>query len=492
MQLYSLRKTYQVSTLERRLKENGNKLSFTDSPGIPPTIFDRKISAEIVTLKFTECKVLKHDFKDFSLLISLTKLSIIKCRLKSIPNDILKIKLLKELNLSGNFITKVDASIAKLKNLTTLDLSNNNLETIEPQFENLTHLLTVDLSGNSKLQMKALKAVLACKSLRFFYSPGHFIKRKKELNPWERTKFDAVIAWSGNFVVPYSSEDSPHIPLGDREKMYKMNSFPKGIALIINHHSYRHFYGNQTGRKEDVAMLQSVLQKIGFDTVCCRDKTANGATEFVKKYAKEEKYKDCDCIVVVVISDGSESGLTFSDDNTLDVMRLVELVQESTIYQEKPKLFFIQACGVDSVTHGVVETVPSVHGNGERKTTDALLALDKLTELPPDILLSYSTIQSFSSFRGLTYGSWYVQALVETLCEHAWDEDILSLLNLVSEKVHRKSFEFLRVSNPRNTLRKKLYLLPGYSSRGVARRGAEGPAPIGKNRGPCCKEVFKL
>ena len=154
----------------------------------------------------------------------------------------MNIKRLEELNLSENFMTKINSSIAKPKNLTTLDLSNNNLETIEPQsLENLTHLSTVCVSGNSKLQMEALEVVLACKKLHSLHSRRHFSERKDELNRSEMKKFDVC---SRNFVIPYSPGDAPHIQLGDHEKIYKMDSCPKGIALIINNHSYQHYYRN--------------------------------------------------------------------------------------------------------------------------------------------------------------------------------------------------------------------------------------------------------
>ena len=494
MQAYSLRKKYKVSTLERQLKENGNELSFTDIPGIPETIF--KLSTEIVTLEFKECKLQNDDFKDFVLLTSLRKLSIIKCRLKSIPEGILNIILLEELNLSGNLITKVNESIAKLSYLTTLDLSNNNLETIEPQsFENLDNLLTVYLSGNPKLKMEALKVVLACNRLRILYSPRHLLARKNELNRLEAEKFEVVnVLGSGSFVIPYIPDDAPHIQLGDHEKVYKMDSSPKGIAIIINNYSYQNCPINlrdRVGSEIDVAMLKSVFKKIGFDPVYCIDYAATRVEQFVEEYAKHEAYKDCDCIVVIVMSHGGERGLIFPNGECLDVMRLVKCVQKSPFYQGKPKLFFIQACRGDkpvetykdsfafnqstmlsqhSAPFVCVDAWPPSSNDRKKMKIDASSSGPVMTtELPPipeeaDILLSYSTMHGHMSMRSLTHGSWYVNALVETLCEHAWEEDILSLLTLVNYKVIRAFSQagWRQVPAPQSTLRKKLYLLPGY------------------------------
>ena len=283
IQAYLLKDKYPVSDLNKQLKENGNKLTFTGIQGIPETIFS--LSTEIVTLEFIECRLENDDFQHFCQLISLRKLSIIKCGLKSIPEGILNIECLEVLNLKGNFIAKVNRNISNLRNLTTLDLSDNNLETIEPEsFENLDNLLAVYLSGNSKLQMAALKVVLACERVRILDSPRHLSDRKYELNQMEQDKFDAVnFAGKGNFVIPYTPEDAPHIDLEDHEKIYKMNSRPKGIAIIINNYSYQNIeLPDRKGSEKDVSMLKLLFEKIGFDTVCCIDYEAKQVKEFKK------------------------------------------------------------------------------------------------------------------------------------------------------------------------------------------------------------------
>ena len=482
IQAYSLKKKYPFSDLERQLKENGKKLTFTGIQGIPETIFN--LATEIVTLEFIECRLENDDFEKFCHLIRLRKLSIIKCGLKSIPKGVFKIECLEELNLKGNFIAKVNRNVSNLQNLTTLNLSDNNLETIEPEsFENLGNLLAVYLSGNSTLQMAALKVVLACERVRILDSPRHLSDRKYELNQMEQDKFDAVnIAGKGNFVVPYTPEDAPHIDLEDHEKIYKMNSRPKGIAIIINNYLYPQFQARK-GSEKDVSILKSLFEKIGFDTLCCIDYEAKQAMEFLEEWAENTKYKECDCIAVIIMSHGSEGGLIFSDENLLPVMDLVKAVQKSPFYHGKPKLFFIQSCrGTQyanlarrssasnqntafSIPH-VVDAFISA-GNGQETTTDAsprvMIQPPSITE-GADILLSYSTMDGYVSFRDTTSGSWYVQALVETFCEHAWEEDILSLLTLVNYKVARVCSQagWRQVPAPQSTLTKKLYLLPGY------------------------------
>ena len=83
-----------------------------------------------------------------------------------------------------------------------------------------------------------------------------------------------------------------------------------------------------------------------------------------------------------------------------------------------------------------------------------------------DILLSYSTVDRPISSRNRESGSWYIRELFDTFRQHACEEDIESLLTLVKCKVVRNCNQarWKRVPPPQSTLKKKLYLLPGYSA----------------------------
>ncbi len=77
-----------------------------------------------------------------------------------------------------------------------------------------------------------------------------------------------------------------------------------------------------------------------------------------------------------------------------------------------------------------------------------------------DVLLSYSTMEGFLSYRNKESGSWYIQALVEIFSNYACVEDILSLLTLVNYKVASFSTQegWRQVPAPQSTLRKKIVL----------------------------------
>jgi hypothetical protein len=471
---YNLMNEYPVSKLRRQLNEN--KLNFTNCRGIPETIFE--LATEIIVLELIECKPLENeDFKNFWKLTSLRVLLIVKCGLDSIPDGILNIEWLKVLNLKENSITSIKKSISRLKNLDKLDLSYNGLKTIDyGSFDERNSLFAVDLSGNPELEISALQVVLACRILRNLRYPQHLSEKLYELSQKQRTKLDAAV--NETYVIPYTPEDAPHIHRGIQERIYKMDSnATKGIAIIFNVDSFKkRGLRRRSGSDKDVSNLKLLFENIGFETKCCIDYGAEKAMKVLQDYAVDTTYEGCDCIAVVIMSHGTEEGIIFHDGNMVSIMDLVECVQKSSIYNGKPKLFFIQAsrgdleAGKARNSHydppSLLNDVSSldqgtVHSTSSDINTDALGdgTVAPKHMVGADILLVYST--GYEPYQNTEYGSWFVQALFETFSRCAWEEDILRLLSLVNYNVVR-AWKQVPVPATRITLRKKLYLLPGY------------------------------
>ena len=495
IEAYYITKDYPVSELRKQLDENRKKITFSKLRAIPQTIF--QLATEIVKLELIECRPLENeDFDDFGKLTNLRKLSIVKCGLKCIPDGIFKLEWLEKLSLKGNHITSINCDKSNLKNLTHINLSDNGLKTVTPDLEKLENVFAIYLSGNPEFTVQSLKAVLACPRLRILDPAPHMFQIVHELNSSEQEKFSRCVKMTKKeTVIPYTPGDVPHIDIDNTDKIYKMDSSPKGVAIIFNNVSYGKIgYGDRHGSEKDVYKLKSLFEQIGFDTLCCTDYEAEQAKQFLEKCATDEKYKDCDCIVVCVLSHGEEGGIIFLDGEVVPVMDLVEYVQKSSLYEEKPKLFFIQACRgklnagsnsnvavhstarncredlgstskINLVTSDALEEMgaPS-QSKKEASKAHVMTGVDIHVPKGADILLSYSTMQGYTSFRNTQHGSWYVQNLTKVFSQHAWEEDVLSLLTLVNYEIVRASTTsgWRQVPAPQSTLRKKLYFLPGY------------------------------
>ena len=464
IEIHYVTKYYPFIELRKKMSEDKRKLTFSKLRAIPQTIF--QLATEIFELELTGCGPLENeDFDNFWKFTYVRTLSVVKCGLKCIPGGILKMEWLDSLNLKGNHITSIDCDIFNLKNLTRIDLSHNSLKTVTPDLKKLEKVISIDLSGNPEFTVQSLKAVLALPRLNTLYPSQHMFQKAKELNHWEQDKFNKVVGCGKIecYVCPYTAGNAPcYIDIDSNEKIYKMDSCPKGMAIIFNNVSYKDTqYDDRCNSGEDDKQLESLFKQIGFDTLCRTDYTGEQAKQFLEKCATDEKYKDSDCIVVCVLSHGAKDGLVFPDGEVVPVMDLLRCVQKSSLYEGKPKLFFIQSYA----SRG--RRVPGGHyvlDDDLLGDVHVMTGVDIPVPEKADILLSYSRISGYALFCNTRHDSWYVQSLTKIFSRHAWKEDVVSLLTLVNYEIVKTctTYAWEKLAPPQSTLRKKLYFLPGY------------------------------
>jgi len=81
----------------------------------------------------------------------LSKLSVVGCKLTSIPEEIERLTNLTELNLGSNMFTTIPLSIALLSNLTKLSLASCGLTSITEEIGKLVNLTELNLDSNKSL-----------------------------------------------------------------------------------------------------------------------------------------------------------------------------------------------------------------------------------------------------------------------------------------------------------------------------------------------------
>ena len=463
IEIHYVTKYYPFTELRKKLYEDKGKVTFSKLRAIPQTIF--QLATEIRELELIGCGPLENeDFDNFWKFTYVQTLSVVKCGLKCIPDGILEMEWLHSLNLKGNHIISIDCDIFNLKNLARIDLSHNRLKNVTPDLKMLEKVFSMALSGNPEFTVQSLKVVLALPRLRILYPSQHMFQEAEKLNHWEQDKFNKVVGRGEIecYVCPYTPESAPcYIDIDSNEKIYKMDSCPKGMAIIFNNVSYKDTqYDDRCNSGEDDKQLESLFKQIGFDTLCCTDYKGKQAKQFLEKCATDEKYKDCDCIVVCVLSHGAKDGLVFPDGEVVPVMDLLRCVQKSSLYEGKPKLFFIQSYA----SRG--GQVPGRHiwDDDLLRDVHVMTGVDIPVPEEADILLSYSRMSGYALFNNIRHDSWYVQSLTKIFSRHAWAEDVVSLLTLVNYETVKTCTipEWKKLAPPQSTLRKKLYFLPGY------------------------------
>lgn len=132
------------------------KLNNCELNSVPENIIKLHSLTEL-DLSFNNITSLPNDIGN---LTSLTKLNLSNNKLKSIPDSIGNLISLTNLNLSRNHLTSIPDSFSNLKTLSILNLNVNRLNQISEKIWNLQSLIEFDLSWNNLKLSKATKKLL--------------------------------------------------------------------------------------------------------------------------------------------------------------------------------------------------------------------------------------------------------------------------------------------------------------------------------------------
>ncbi|XP_074856861.1 caspase-8 isoform X2 [Carettochelys insculpta] len=250
--------------------------------------------------------------------------------------------------------------------------------------------------------------------------------------------------------------------------MYRMDSRPCGICLILNNHDFTQARAevptlqtmkDRNGTDVDAAALRRVFTKLHFEIAEYKDLTAKQIHQTIHRY-RDMDHNVYDCFVCCILSHGDKGIVLGTDGQQTSIQELTTSFTGTNCRSlaGKPKVFFIQACQGDTFQKGV-------HIETDSTELDYSLEADARFQLEcipneADFLLGMATMKDFVSYRSTTQGTWYIQSLCEHLeksCPRG--EDILSILTAVNQEVSRKNDKVnhgKQMPQPSFTLRKKL------------------------------------
>lgn len=272
----------------------------------------------------------------------------------------------------------------------------------------------------------------------------------------------------------------PHIH-PHSEDVYPMTATPRGLALIINNESFvrgseqteKEFEKEKLevrqGSEKDTISLQRLFEALDFKVRVNRNVTEKQLLKVLDDVSKDD-HSDYHCFVLCLMSHGKEGQFYCADGKTVCLKEISNFFSNRNCetLKGKPKLFFIQACRGYVKDRGVVEDSPSEQGpqqaSGENDEGPVWKFSFERDIIPnqADMLMAYSTVSGYASFRNPTYGSRFVRCLVEVFQEKASHEDVLSMLTNVNDKLSKMGeIDSKQVGQPTSTLRKKVYFWPG-------------------------------
>ncbi|CAI9722936.1 caspase-3-like isoform X2 [Octopus vulgaris] len=217
---------------------------------------------------------------------------------------------------------------------------------------------------------------------------------------------------------------------------YDMDRKKENLALIINNESFDESteMSKRQGSDRDASAIKKTLKSLHFEVVERKNLSVSDMRQIFTEISKREHAK-YNCFVCVILTHGEDDNQIYGTDGKLNLNELVQMLLPDSCpgLIGKPKLYFIQACRGTKLDRGVI-----MH--------DAQAFRDEYQNVTPlkvplwaDVLLAYSTVPGFYSWKNSTNGSWFIQSLAHILER---DGDKLELQQLMLSVNRRVACEY--------------------------------------------------
>jgi hypothetical protein len=222
-------------------------------------------------------------------------------------------------------------------------------------------------------------------------------------------------------------------------KIYNMDHAKRGIALVINIKTYDSNPFELDERKwseKDVENLKTTLEYLEFDLKFHENLKAKEIRDEIQKIA-ELDHTDSDCFFCVVMSHGEDDKIIASDSKEISLNEIMEPIKSSCkSLENKPKLFFFQACRGDNeikakndrpdsgvstssrnelTDHIDEKTKNKMHmpKQSPKKTEYVQKQRTYFIETESDLLVYYSTIEGQVSSGNVSGGTIFIKNVCE-------------------------------------------------------------------------------
>ncbi|XP_031708631.1 caspase-2 isoform X2 [Anarrhichthys ocellatus] len=285
---------------------------------------------------------------------------------------------------------------------------------------------------------------------------------------------------------------APDFYLSHCQQSYRMNSSPRGFALVISNVTFDPCAAPdldpRKGGEVDDEVLRKVFTELDYLVTVHRDLTAQGMRTCIENFCRRPDHRTVDSCVVCLLSHGVEGGIYGTDGQLLQLDWVFESFDNAhcPLLQNKPKMFFIQACrgeemdcGVEQIDGPVRTCSPSCEqrdagreGRGDansRQRGDMGRPRIKLPQRS-DMICGFASLKGTAAMRNTKRGSWFIQELNTTLRLHARDTHLADIMVQVNSHIkEREGFapgtahhRCKEMSEFTSSLCKDLYLFPKY------------------------------
>lgn len=285
---------------------------------------------------------------------------------------------------------------------------------------------------------------------------------------------------------------TPEFYTSHKEQAYQMHSSPRGLALVLSNVRFDARLNPdldiRRGGEVDEEVLRRLFTELDFTVSLHKDLTAEQMRLCIEQFAQRQEHAEYNCCVVCLLSHGIEGSIYGTDGQLLMLDWVFEVFDNARcpLLQNKPKMFFIQACRGDEMDNGVdqldgQERTQSPgceqrdagrEGERENKEREAKDRERLKVKLPQrsDMICGFASLKGTAAMRNTKKGSWFIQDLNKAIRKRAKDTHMSDILVQVNSQIkcregyapgsaHHRCKE---MSEFTSSLCKDLYLFPKY------------------------------
>ena len=219
---------------------------------------------------------------------------------------------------------------------------------------------------------------------------------------------------------------------------------PRGICLVINNFN---FFGKEErqGAELDEEAIASLFHELHFIVEIRQNLGGREILDVAQEMAARD-HSNYEAFVFCIMSHGEKKDVIYGvDDRKAGVEDLMSEFTPNNCQtlENKPKLFFIQACRgqkSDPRRNRVSSLLSSnIADDGIQKmhSPDADLA-NGLSAREADFLLAFATVPGYKAWRSKQVGSWFIQVCIN-ICLSGWN-----IKEFMTDTEGGQSFDFSR------------------------------------------------
>ncbi|XP_072534873.1 LOW QUALITY PROTEIN: caspase-2 [Salminus brasiliensis] len=290
-------------------------------------------------------------------------------------------------------------------------------------------------------------------------------------------------------VLPCTSE----FYLSHSAQAYQMSSSPRGLALVVSNVRFEPELSEldtRRGGEVDEEVLRRLFTELDFTVSLQKDLTVQAMRDCIEQFARQPEHAVCDCSAVCLLSHGVEGSIYGTDGQLLELDWVFERFDNARcpLLQNKPKMFFIQACRGEEMDSGVdqldgddrKESIGCEQrdaGREEKSERQSEAGDDRERErlrvkLPQrsDMICGFATLKGTAAMRNTKKGSWFIQELNTGLRQRARDTHLSDILVQVNGRIKEREgyapgsahHRCKEMSEFTSSLCKDFYLFPKY------------------------------